>query len=248
MGMDKTPPRNRLIAFYTALAVATLMSLKPAFDAYFDRMKTSAVEDRLNTYTDLDARYRAQLDWARSLCRRDEIQRAHAWLREEHPGEQFSTECTGASIEDRMDQLARRGRTAMPAIRPEAPAEMNMDPLVGWAEMPNEVPETPSSEVEALEPEMLDVDLAPPGAPGGGGPALEGLELQNPLQGLEPPAVEGGGDAAEPARPRPAGGRGGQGAQGGRAPSAGGAEAPEAAGAPTPSPEPAADPTDPETE
>lgn len=41
--MDKTPPRNRLIALYTALAVVTLLGLKPAFDAYFDRMHISAL-------------------------------------------------------------------------------------------------------------------------------------------------------------------------------------------------------------
>lgn len=36
--MDNTPPRNRLIAFYTALAVVILIALKPVFDTYFDRM------------------------------------------------------------------------------------------------------------------------------------------------------------------------------------------------------------------
>lgn len=41
--MDNTPPRNRLIALYTAIAVATLLGLKPALDTYFDRMHISAV-------------------------------------------------------------------------------------------------------------------------------------------------------------------------------------------------------------
>lgn len=36
--MDKTPPRNRLIALYSAIAVFTLLGLKPALDAYFDQM------------------------------------------------------------------------------------------------------------------------------------------------------------------------------------------------------------------
>lgn len=45
--MDKTPPRNRLIALYTGIAVVTLMALKPAFDAYFDRMHVATQLERI---------------------------------------------------------------------------------------------------------------------------------------------------------------------------------------------------------
>lgn len=45
--MDKTPPRNRLIALYTALAVVTLLALKPALDAYFDRMHIATQVERI---------------------------------------------------------------------------------------------------------------------------------------------------------------------------------------------------------
>lgn len=40
--MDKSPPRNGLIAFYAALAVVILFSLKPLFDSYFDAILSEA--------------------------------------------------------------------------------------------------------------------------------------------------------------------------------------------------------------
>ncbi|MGF1468584.1 MAG: hypothetical protein ACFCGT_20870 [Sandaracinaceae bacterium] len=45
--MDTTPPRNRVIAFYAALATATLLALAPVLNAYFDRMWRGQVGDNL---------------------------------------------------------------------------------------------------------------------------------------------------------------------------------------------------------
>lgn len=186
--MDKTPPRNRLIAFYTALAVATLISLKPAFDSYFDKMRQSAVQDRLATYSDLTTVEEAEADWNRELCREDQLAQLESGDRR----------CTGSPIAETMAQLARRGRTAMPQIRPEAPAEPNLDPLRGWSELPQEVEEPepePAEEPGRIEGGLM---LVPGGEGAEGGPSLEGLELRNPLQGLEPPTLEAGQQGAEP--------------------------------------------------
>jgi hypothetical protein len=175
MAMDKTPPRNRLIAFYTALAVATLLALKPAFDSYFDRMKTTAVQDRLVTYDDLQVVQEAEAEWSRELCLENELAQLES---------ADQRRCTGRSIEETMQQLARRGRTAMPAIRPEASEEPNLDALRGWTERPQEVPEAaqPGAAEDAAEPQV-------------GAEALEGGE---DVEGVAPaPDAPDAPDAAE---------------------------------------------------
>lgn len=175
--MDNTPPRNRLIAFYTLLAVATLAMLKPAFDAYYDQMFESARADRLATYDDMAELRDTEARWRSAL------------------------ETGDMSIHDAMEQLGEQGRTAMPQIAPEAPAEMNMDPLRGWSHMPEGtgMPDPQPEEGEAADP-LLDTELegaeAPPEGEGDNTAptdAAEGTTGEAPGQdtGSEVPGEQG---------------------------------------------------------
>lgn len=152
--MDNTPPRNGLIAFYTALAVVSLIAIKPAFDSYYDRMLGSAVADRLATYDDLEVRAATEADWNRRLCRHEELAQL----------EPDQRSCTGSPITETMARLAGQGRRAIPQIRPEVTQPMNLDPLRGWAELPQEVAEPspePPATVEEGEANAPAADLTP---------------------------------------------------------------------------------------
>lgn len=96
--MDKTPPRNKLIALYTAISVVTLIALKPALDSYFDSMFRDASGRSLEVGRDLEDIDRTREQWA---------------AREEH-------------VAEAMDRLARQGRAAAPQLRPR-PAQ-DVDP------------------------------------------------------------------------------------------------------------------------
>jgi len=133
--MDDTPPRNRLIAFYSLLAVGTLMVLKPAFDSYYDRMYDRAVDDRLASYND------------RTIVAERDVaplsQREAEW--------ETSLSSGSMPIDRAMAQIAQRGRTGIPQIAPQATAEQNMDALNGWSESPN--PDAPAANPAAETPE-----------------------------------------------------------------------------------------------
>ncbi len=137
------PPRNGIIFFFVVLSVLTLASLKPAFDSYYDSMHTGAVQDRLETYSDLGDVDAARARWASSL----------------------------RGIDQSITDFAE-GRPGL--VRPQAGAEMNLDPLVGWNQLPQAVPDRaqPEPEPEVIEDETLSPDaidaleeLAPTGEP-----------------------------------------------------------------------------------
>src|SRR5690348_8366762 len=67
MGMDNTPPRNRLIAFYALLATLALASLKPAFDSYYDRMHQRATGIALHEGADIQELGEVRAEWQRGL-------------------------------------------------------------------------------------------------------------------------------------------------------------------------------------
>ena len=163
--MDDTPPRNRLIAFYTLLAVGTLMVMKPAFDSYYDRMYDRAVDDRLEQYnSELIVAEREVL----SLSEREA---------------QWETSLSSGAIpiHRAMRQVAQ-GRTRVPQVAPQAPAEQNMDPLTGWTQLPNEDAPSPAEETPT-ETEPMEM-----GVEDGVDPALEpgdGLDTA-PEDSVEP--------------------------------------------------------------
>ena len=163
--MDDTPPRNRLIAFYTLLAVGTLMVMKPAFDSYYDRMYDRAVDDRLEQYnSELIVAEREVL----SLSEREA---------------QWETSLSSGAIPiHRAMQQVAQGRTRVPQVAPQAPAEQNMDPLTGWTQLPNEDAPSPAEETPT-ETEPMEM-----GVEDGVDPALEpgdGLDTA-PEDSVEP--------------------------------------------------------------
>ena len=163
--MDDTPPRNRLIAFYTLLAVGTLMVMKPAFDSYYDRMYDRAVDDRLEQYnSELIVAEREVL----SLSVREA---------------QWETSLSSGAIPiHRAMQQVAQGRTRVPQVAPQAPAEQNMDPLTGWTQLPNEDAPSPAEETPT-ETEPMEM-----GVEDGVDPALEpgdGLDTA-PEDSVEP--------------------------------------------------------------
>lgn len=169
--MDKSPPRNGLIAIIGVLSVATLIAIKPGFDAYYDGMHREAMADRLETYSDLNQLEAARADWDRRL----------------HSG--------STPIDQAMTQLAERGRTAFPAIRPQPPAELNLDPLTGWAQLPQELPQAvrdaqAAAEAPAPEPALLEGELP-----------TDGNDMDEASDAAAPEAAPA--PAAAPAAPRP---------------------------------------------
>ncbi len=159
--MDDTPPRNRLIALYTALAVVTLLALKPAFDAYYDRMHSAAAAQVLEIGQDLAPLEQVRGEWAG----RDE------------------------AIERGMQQLAERGRLGIPAISPSSEGEMNLDPLRGWGQLPREVrlpsPQpapAPPPQPEAPEPEAPAPEAAAPEAAAPEAAAPARARVANPVR------------------------------------------------------------------
>jgi hypothetical protein len=142
MAMDNTPPRTRLIALYTAVAVGTLVMLKPAFDAYYDWTLRRATTTRLESTHDLNQVEEAKASWAEALS--DE---------------------QGMPIERAFAELDRQGRLAFPAIRPQPAAAMDLDPLRGWSQLPREVTAPqPAPEVVPTEAVPAEGELPPEGA------------------------------------------------------------------------------------
>jgi len=87
-------------------------------------VRDAQVDDRLARYSDLTQLEETRGQWDQQLGRGNP-----------------------RPIDDAMSQLAARGRTGFSEIAPEAPAEMNLAPLEGWNELPNEVvvPERPAA-------------------------------------------------------------------------------------------------------
>jgi hypothetical protein len=138
--MDKTPPRNKLIAIYSALAVVTLVALKPAFDSYFDLTRRSAVERSLEVGEDLSEVRLAQQQWAS----RDVF------------------------VREAMDRLARpQARLTVPQLRPR-PADDVRPSDRHWNILPEDQrPRYPSPPPPPppVEPEAVPA-VPPPGTDG----------------------------------------------------------------------------------
>lgn len=138
---DDTPPRNRVIAAYTALAVMTLIGLKFVFDSYLDASRRSVRTEQLRT------------------------SQATAAL-EEYRERQRERLAGGAMpIERAMSELARRGRNAFPLIRP-APSQ-DLDPLRGWAQLPRE-PAAAGPTLTASSPAASSPAASSPAVPSAG--------------------------------------------------------------------------------
>lgn len=181
--MDDTPPRNRLIAFYTLLAVGTLMVMKPAFDSYYDRMYDRAVDDRLE-------RYNGEL----IVAGRDV-----APLAEREAQWETSLSSGPMPIQRAMEQVAQRGRMGVPQVMPQAPAEQNMDALTGWSQLPNpDAPSAPEAAAETPEePEPMEMGVEdgvdPALEPGDGSDAApeDSVEPEETVEPTEAPAPRG---------------------------------------------------------
>lgn len=126
------PPRNGIIFFFVVLSVGTLVSLKPAFDSYYDSMYQDAVSDRLEIAGDLEQLQAAEASWNSEL----------------------------SDIDDSISALAD-SRPA--AVRPAHPADMNLDALRGWNQLPQSVPARAIPEPEP-EPEPSPEEATDDGA------------------------------------------------------------------------------------
>ncbi|MCS6858276.1 MAG: hypothetical protein NZM37_11240 [Sandaracinaceae bacterium] len=120
---DDTPPRNRLILFYTVLVVLTLILLEFAFRGLLDRSRLRASVENINGGPSVQ----------RLEAHRAEVRRALS--QGERP------------IEKAMTELAERGRLSFPQIYP-FPSE-DRGPKEGWMHRPSPPsPPIPSFEVD----------------------------------------------------------------------------------------------------
>jgi hypothetical protein len=121
--MDKTPPRINVIAFYTLLSVITLVVLKPAFDSYFDKMRTSAVQDRLVRYDDTAAVREMVEGWESTL----------------NCGTAGNEPCPSGArpVTETIEQIASQGRDRIAGIAPRRPDgdPSARDAVRGWSEL-----------------------------------------------------------------------------------------------------------------
>ena len=106
---DNTQPRNRLIAFYTALVVVTLVLLKPLFDSYFESMFTNETSVKVLTQPAVE-------------------------LEAIHARERVLLEERGVPMDRVFAQLAR-GRQAAPALVAPQPSTA-VDAIKGWSALP----------------------------------------------------------------------------------------------------------------
>jgi hypothetical protein len=175
--MDKTPPRNQLIALYSALAVVTLFALKPAFDSYFDQMLQDASGRSLEIGRDT-----ADLDQARAR-----------WTERE------------PYIVAAMEKLSRQGRITNAQLRPVQPEGVNPAER-HWNIMPEDqlpqVPQRPAPVVAPpapVAPEAAPAEAAPAEAP-----AAEAAAPAQPEEAAAPTPAAPAAVDAPPARPVPA--------------------------------------------
>jgi hypothetical protein len=173
--MDNTPPRNRLIALYSALAVVTLVALKPAFDAYFDRMQRRQTDLHLEGDGDMLALDEARGRWENTV--------GNPWVLGDDR----------RPIDRAMAELAERPREELRAIAPNTAGEMDLDPLRGWTRLPREVqaPPTPEAPLEEVVP--------PEGVPAPGEEAPAPIDEE---PGQDAPREEAPRQL-EPTRPQP---------------------------------------------
>ncbi|MBZ0120344.1 MAG: hypothetical protein K8H88_25355, partial [Sandaracinaceae bacterium] len=138
--MDNTPPRNRLIAFYTLLSVILLASLKPLLDVYFDVMVRRAQESSLSTANDLAPVEHERGRWAQRSRRIDEA----------------------------IEQIGQQGRSSDSRLRPQ-PSD-NFDAVRGWGVLAPPAPAAPAptapTTVPGTEPVVPTTELAPGTEPG----------------------------------------------------------------------------------
>jgi hypothetical protein len=144
---DATPPRNGLIALYTAITVTGLLLLKPIFDSYFAAMFGGERERKIATAPT------SQLDAHRARDRE-------------------LLEVKGVPIDRAISQLAR-GRAAAPALVAPLPSE-DTGALVGWQHLPDFVftaDKTAGAEAAAATGASGSGGAANDGSPSAGSPA-----------------------------------------------------------------------------
>jgi hypothetical protein len=143
MAADVTPPRNRLIALYGALAVLTLLALEPAFDAYFDSVHAEAEAYGLALGQDLADVEDVRLEWA---LREPDVERA-------------------------MARLVSEGRAGVPALQPVVASGQPQAPVRAWNLAEPAAPRAPMQAEEAAERIETTARDAVPLPPGGDVPA-----------------------------------------------------------------------------
>ena len=158
---DRSPPQNLIILACAVGSALLLFTLKFGFDAYYSSMFDSTVAHQQTRYDDTEEVREIQAGWDRAL---------------ENGGRM--------SIGAAMTQLSTRGRNGFPELRPQPPAEMNIAPLEGWIQLPQEVDVPPP----APEPEAA----LPQGIQGVSPEALQ--QLEQALRGALQPRPTGGGE------------------------------------------------------
>lgn len=180
---DDTPPRNRVIATYTVLAVITLAGLKFVFDSY--------------------------MDTSRRAVRAEHISDSHTAETLDAYREQQAQRLSGGAmpIERAVQELGRRGRSAFPLIRP-TPSE-DLDPMRGWTQLPRELPAgaEPVVAPEAAAPEAAAPEAAAPEAAAPEATAVppEGVPAPPPAAPTAPAVVPAEPAAGEVGAVAPAG-------------------------------------------
>jgi hypothetical protein len=135
---DTSPPRERLILVLVLATVSSLWALKYGFDSYLDRELHLTREEHLDNST-------AAIALA------------------DYREEAASTLAGGAmSIDEAMEQLGTRGRTAFVQIRP-APGDPSRAAREGWASLPVAPPEAAPTPTRTTF--TLPIDHMPPPDP-----------------------------------------------------------------------------------
>jgi len=125
MGFEKTPPADKLI-FATAIGSGILLlSLIPFFHGYFNEMVAEQYQQKVVGVPNL--------------------------LREEVSAREAQNLASApVSVEQAARELQERGRTASPAIAPQASS--SLDAVEGWNRMPNADARAAAAAAEVSEP------------------------------------------------------------------------------------------------
>jgi hypothetical protein len=169
---DDTQPRNRLIAFYTALVVLVLLLLKPLFDSYYESMYSSETSVKVLTQPAVEL---------------EAIRERERVLLEER----------GVPLDRVFSQLAR-GRQASPAIIAPQPSTA-VDAIKGWQGLPAFVH---TADRNAVDPAAVAAAAAAPApAPAPVDPAAVPADPAAPAVPADPSSAPVAPSAAPAAAP-----------------------------------------------
>ena len=133
MATEPTSPRTGIILKGAVIAIGTLLAVHGALVAYFDHY---AQAEELRKFGDIKPEALMNL-------RTDEKERLHSGP---------------IPIDQAMQQMAARGRTAFPDITPNPTAPKDVAPMQQWIKLPGQVPAEMTAPQPSAAPGAISMD------------------------------------------------------------------------------------------